>query len=141
MIFDSLDLFLFIEIVRYPPPVNNDYQDRKRNSFRDNPVKQFGNKRPYNSELPPVRNDQRRESPTSKRRRSNYTKIEDEYHEYVEMKSCLIDFSTIESFSSSSEDDDEGGEINDVPTTKFKPQYVRTSTSELYYRRDEQVNR
>lgn len=26
--------------------------------------------------------------------------------------------------------------MTDVPTTKFKPQYVRTSTSELYYRRD-----
>lgn len=64
--------------------MNNDYQDRKRNSFRDNHVKQFGNKRPYHSELPPVRNDQRRESSTTKRRRMNPMKIEDEYHEYVD---------------------------------------------------------
>lgn len=41
-------------------------------------------------------------------------------------------------FSSSSEEEDE--EVNDVPTTKIKPAYVRTSTSELYYRRDEQVD-
>jgi hypothetical protein len=38
-------------------------------------------------------------------------------------------------FSSSSDE-----EINEVSTTKIKPQYVRTCTSELYYRRDEQVN-
>ncbi len=37
-------------------------------------------------------------------------------------------------FSSSSDE-----EINEVLTTKIKPQYVRTCTSELYYRRDEQV--
>jgi hypothetical protein len=38
-------------------------------------------------------------------------------------------------FSSSSEEE----EVNNIPITKIKPQYVRTSTSELYYRRDEQV--
>lgn len=37
--------------------------------------------------------------------------------------------------SSSSSDED----TNEVSITKTKPQYVRTCTSELYYRRDEQV--
>ncbi|CAF4298285.1 unnamed protein product, partial [Adineta steineri] len=30
---------------------------------------------------------------------------------------------------------------NDIPTTKIKPQYVRTCASELYYKRDEQNSR
>ncbi|CAF3412899.1 unnamed protein product [Rotaria sp. Silwood1] len=108
-----------------------DYQDRKRNIFssssslRDNNNKNISNKRLYNfdqSSRNDDRNIPRREpsilSPVSKRRRINNNKIEDEYHD-----------------SSSDE------EINNVSITKTKPQYVRTCTSELYYRRDEQNSR
>ena len=38
-------------------------------------------------------------------------------------------------FLSSSSDED----MNEIFTTKSKPQYVRTCASELYYRRDDQV--
>jgi hypothetical protein len=67
--------------VRPSLKMNSDYQDRKRNSLRDNHMKPFGNKRLYNSDQS-SRNNQRRESPTSKRRRMNHNIIEDEYHEY-----------------------------------------------------------
>jgi hypothetical protein len=43
-------------------------------------------------------------------------------------------FLLIYNFSSSSDE-----ETNEVSTVKTKPQYVRTCTSELYYRRDEHV--
>jgi len=67
--------------VRPSLTMNSDYQDRKRNSLRDNHMKPFGNKRLCNSDQS-SRNNQRRESPTSKRRRMNHNIIEDEYHEY-----------------------------------------------------------
>ncbi|CAF2641318.1 unnamed protein product [Rotaria sp. Silwood2] len=115
--------------VRQISTSKNDYQDRKRkffspSSLRDNNNKQIGNKRLYNFDQS-SRNDDRKiprreplASPAPKRRRINNDIIEDEYHD-----------------SSSDED------INDVSTTKIKPQYVRTCASELYYRRDEQNSR
>lgn len=80
-----------IDVVRHTAPVNHDYRDRKRNSFRDNHVKQFGNKRSFSSE-PAPRYDQRRESPTSKRRRVNSNKIDDEYHEYERQANLSLNF-------------------------------------------------
>ena len=77
--------FVFVIDVRPSLPVNSDYQDRKRNSLRDNHVKQLGNKRPYSSDQSSRSNNQHRESPTSKRRRTNQNTIEDEYHEYEQI--------------------------------------------------------
>lgn len=52
------------------------------------------------------------------------------------MKTCLSIHFPLNLFHSSSPDEDS----IEVSTTKSKPQYVRTSASELYYRRDEQVH-
>jgi hypothetical protein len=89
-------MFIFlIKDVRQLSNLNSDYQDRKRNSLRDNNNKQIGNKRLFNSDQS-SRNDQRHESPTSKRRRINNTNdnitIEDEYHEYEKNKTPIILF-------------------------------------------------
>ena len=82
---------LFIKDAKQFSPLNNDFHDRKRNSFpssslRDNNNKQIGNKRPYDqSSRNNDRNIPRRQSPlspASKKRRTNSTIIEDEYHEY-----------------------------------------------------------
>jgi hypothetical protein len=80
-----LDNYSFVIDIRQLSNSNSDYQDRKRNfnpssSFRDN-----NKKRSYHPD-PTSRNDQYRESPVSKRCRTNNNNknniIEDEYHEY-----------------------------------------------------------
>jgi hypothetical protein len=78
--------FVFIKDGRQLSTSNSDYQDRKRNSLRDNNNKQIGNKRLYNSDQSSRnddRNNQQHEFPASKKRRiTNNNIIEDEYHEY-----------------------------------------------------------
>jgi hypothetical protein len=76
--------FVFIKDGRQLSTLNSDYQDRKRNSLRDNNNKQIGNKRLYNSDQS-SRNNQHHESPTSKKRRITNNIIEDEYHEYEKL--------------------------------------------------------
>jgi hypothetical protein len=81
--------FVFVKDMRPPLPMNSDYQDRKRNSLRDNHVKQLENKRSYSSDQSSRSNNPHRESPTSKRRRMNHNVIEDEYHEYEQIDSSI----------------------------------------------------